>query len=136
MELNIFAVAARKKLRFASTKGLLSTEQLWDLPLTSRDGVSLDAIAIAIDEEIQALPKKSFVASKANTGKAELELRLEILKHIIDTKETEAASKAKAASNAQEIEQLTNLLEAKQLDELKGLSKEEILARMQKLQAA
>ena len=55
---NLFEVAARKKYRFDSQKGLLSVEELWDLPLQSTKSVSLDSIAIALNKEIKALGKR------------------------------------------------------------------------------
>lgn len=136
MELNIFEVAARKKIRFTSSKGALSVEQVFDLPLTSRHGDNLDSLAVAVDEEIQALPKKSFVARKANTGHAELELKLALLTHIIGVKEAEESTRLAQAANAPEIAKLKELLGNKQSEALAALTPEEIKARLKALGAA
>ena len=45
--MNIFEYAARSKIRFQSTKGELTVEQLWDVPLRSRDDFNLNAVAKA-----------------------------------------------------------------------------------------
>ena len=51
----LFITASREKLRFASSKGLLTTEDLWSLSLTS-----LDAIYIVLsDEKDKGILKKS-----------------------------------------------------------------------------
>ena len=58
---NMFEQATRNKLRFESTKGPLSVEQVWDAPLTSRNGFSLDDIAKQAKRELDALSEESFV---------------------------------------------------------------------------
>lgn len=69
--MNIFELATRQKLRFASAKGDLTTEQLWDLPLLisspTRDvKVDLDTLARSINHELKAQAEESFVSTKAN----------------------------------------------------------------------
>jgi len=47
--MEMFAFATKKKIRFETSKGLLSVEDLWDLPLTSDNGrPNLDDIAKGI----------------------------------------------------------------------------------------
>ena len=52
---NLFLQATREKFRFESSKGDLSVEQLWDLPLTSRTGFDLDTVAKAVNKFVGAL---------------------------------------------------------------------------------
>ena len=48
----IFMKATQKKLRFDSTQGLLTVEDLWDLPLTGTNKkANLDDIAIGLDSD-------------------------------------------------------------------------------------
>ncbi len=44
---SMFEYATRHKLRFTSSKGELTVEQLWDAPLLSGDGFNLNNIAKA-----------------------------------------------------------------------------------------
>ena len=76
--MSIFEKASKAKLRFSTSRGQLSTEDLWDLSLES-----LDQIAVAIDKALETAGKKSFIG-KRDTTNTTLELQLEILKHIID----------------------------------------------------
>lgn len=124
--MNLFEIATRKKYRFASLKGELSTEQLWDLPLTSKSGFDLDSIAKSINKELKAQAEESFVETSTNPRRGELEAKLEILKHIIGVKQAEIAAANKRAANAQERQKLESLLARKNDQELEGLSKEEI----------
>lgn len=98
MTTNIFEQASRMKLGFQTTKGQLSVEQVWDLPLTSKIGQpNLDALAIGLDEQLGTKKKISFVDSGA-TGDPTVQLRFDIVKHIIDARlsENKAASEAAA----------------------------------------
>lgn len=42
-----------QKWRFPSKRGVLSLEDLFDLPLTKNNGVNLDAVAIEINNQLQ-----------------------------------------------------------------------------------
>lgn len=136
--MNIFELATRQKLRFASAKGDLTTEQLWDLPLQNtsptRDvKVDLDTLARSINHELKAQAEESFVSTKANPLKAQLELKLEIVKHIIADKLAAAEKAKKASDNRAERERLMDVLKRKQDQELENLSPEEIQKRLDAL---
>lgn len=136
--MNIFEQATRKKLRFASAKGELTVEQLWDLPLlitgNTRDvRVDLDTVARMVNHELKAQTEESFVEAKTNHLKALLELKMEIVKHIIADK-LEAAEKArKALDDRAERERLMEVLRRKQDQALEDLSPEEIQKRLEAL---
>ena len=132
--MNIFERASRGKLRFGSTIGQLSTEQLWDLPLTSKgDRPNLDAMARGVFHELKGLEEASFVEGKPDPRKADLELRLELLKHVIAVKLELKAAAEKAAENAERKRKLLNALAAKDESLLQGMTKEQIEAEIAKL---
>ncbi len=131
--MNIFELASRQKLRFPSTKGDLTTEQLWDLPLTSRTGCDLDSVAKVVNQYLKGVSEESFVAVKVSPAKAGHELRLEIVKHIIAVKLASADDAKKRSENAAERELLTGILHEKNNEALKALTPEEIQARLSKL---
>lgn len=134
--MNIFERASRNKLRFSSSVGELTTENLWDLPLTAKgDRPNLDTLARAIHAELKDLDEVSFVNVKPNPRKSDLELGLDILKHIIEAKLTAKAAAEKAAENAERKRKLLAALDAKQEAELVGMSKEQIEAEIAKLDA-
>jgi len=66
----IFEKATQEKFRYPSTKGLLTTEQLWELPLTAKSGFSLDDVAKAVNAELKAIDTESFVATAPNPATA------------------------------------------------------------------
>jgi hypothetical protein len=122
---DIFEKASRVKLRFASSRGLLSVEDLWDLPLQAagpRD--SLDRIAIDLNETLSK-SSVSFVDAKSEVGVADA-LRFEIVKHIIGVKIAERDNAANERAKAMKKQQLLALLEKKQNEKLEGASEDEI----------
>ena len=125
--MNIFEQASRKALRFQSNKGELSVEDLWNLPLTSTKTSSLDSIAVQCHKQGQISEKISFV-TPPSTGNSDDTLRLEILKHIIDVKQTENAASKVAADNKAKKARILQLIAEKQDDALAGKSEAELLA--------
>jgi hypothetical protein len=132
--MNIFERASRAKLRFPSSVGDLTTEQLWDLPLTAKnERPNLDFLARAIFSELKSLDEGSFVTLKPDPRKIDLELRLDILKHVIAAKLEDKAAAEKAAENAERKRKLLSALASKEEAELAGMSKEQIEAEIAKL---
>lgn len=119
----MFEAASRLKLRFASQVGQLSVEDLWDLPLTSATKPNLDAIAVELNRQLKGT-EESFVS----TGKknAVLELKFEVVKHIIDVRVTENQAKIDERNRQERKAQIADLIEQKKSEGLKALSLEEL----------
>lgn len=132
--MNIFERASRAQLRFDSTIGLLTTEQIWELPLTAKgERPDLDKLARAVNSELKSIEEGSFVNITPDPRKSDLELRLDILKHVIDAKLTAKAAAEKAAENAERKRKLLSALASKEEAELSGMSKDQIEAEIAKL---
>ena len=133
--MNLFEIATRKAIRFPSIKGELSTEQLWQLPLTSKVGVDLDTLAKAINKELKSTEEESFVATNSNPRRNDLQVKLDILKHIIGVKQEEIAAATKRQANAVERQKLQELLARKNDQALEALTPEQIAAKLAALDA-
>lgn len=132
--MDIFERASRAKLRFASPVGDLTTEQMWDLPLTAKgERPNLDAIARAVHGELKSIEEGSFVVSTPDPRKTELELKLDILKRVIASKLAAKAAAEKAAENAERKRKLLAALASKEEEALAGMSREQIEAEIAKL---
>ena len=55
-----YKLATQQKARFQTKRGLLSTEQLWDLSLNE-----LDELAVSLENEYKESGKKSFLVAKS-----------------------------------------------------------------------
>ncbi|MDI6103154.1 hypothetical protein QLQ12_31520 [Actinoplanes sp. NEAU-A12] len=131
--MTIFEKATREKFRYPSTKGLLTTEQLWELPLTAKSGFSLDDVAKAVNAELKAIDTESFVATETNPAKATLETKLEVVKHVIAIRLAEDEAAKAVAAKKLEKEKLLAVLGRKQDAVLENLTEEELLARINNL---
>ncbi len=134
--MDIFERASRAKLRFASSVGDLTTEQMWDLPLTAKgDRPNLDSLARGVFSELKSLEEGSFVTLTPDPRKVTMELALDILKHVIAAKLEAKAASEKAAENAERKRKLLSALASKEEAELVGMSKDQIEAEIAKLDA-
>ena len=124
----LFEKASRAKLRFSTTRGDLTTEQLWDLPLQSKTGVSLDGIAVALHEQISTT-SVSFVTAKTSANEL-IELAFEVVKHVIQVKKTEMAIKVQAQERASKAQVLKDLIEQKKGEALGQKTVEELEAEL------
>lgn len=131
---NVFEYATRTKLRFASTKGDLTVEQLWDVPLRSTDGFNLDAIARAANKAFKDATEESFVATTKTPAATRLEMTLDVVKSIIATKLADEERAKKRAENKAEKEKLLRILAEKQDGKLSDLSEKELQKRIAALE--
>jgi len=128
---NLFEIAARRKFRFTSPTGALTTEQLFDLPLTSTTGkANLNAVAISLAEAIDQAGARSFVSSaSANPGRVELEQKLEVVKLVIATIEGENAARADERAKREELARLDEAIAAADARELGAQSAADLRAK-------
>lgn len=133
-EINIFEYATRNKLRFASTKGELSVEQLWDVPLRSTDGFNLDAIAKGANKAFKDATEESFVTTTRTPAVTRLELTLEVVKNVISTKLADEEMAKRRAENKTEKEKLLRILAEKQEGRLSELTEKELQKRIAALE--
>jgi len=128
----MFEKASRLKLRFQSTAGMLTVEDLWELPLTRTSGTSLDSIAKAVNKELKDTAEESFVTT-ATAANTELALKLDILKYIISVKLQEAENRKTAAEKRERKAHIMQLIADKQDEELRGKSLEDLQKELDQL---
>ncbi len=112
MEKNLFLIAAKKKYRFESSKGELTTEQLFDLPKQSTRGASLDEVYRKIKSQIK--DSEGLFESTNDRVQIELKNKLELIKEIASIREKENEQKIKMAK-IKEIDALIAEHEEKEL---------------------
>ncbi|MBD9511558.1 hypothetical protein IB265_32910 [Ensifer sp. ENS10] len=134
--MSIFETASRKKFRYSSNRGELTTEQLWDLPLTSNNSFNLNIVAKTIANELKSAEDESFVAESADPAKTLLSEKLDVVKSVIATKIAEKKAAEKRAADAERRKKLVEALAIQEDKALASLSREEILKQLQEIDNA
>jgi hypothetical protein len=123
--MNYFKQASREKLRFLTSQGNLSVEQLWGLRLTP-----LATIIRGIKKQLKKEndDELSFLDGNATSTDKTMELRFNVAKEIyVEMKEEKDAVKTEAAKK-EHNEKIMALISKKQEGELEGKSVEELTA--------
>ena len=128
-QINLIEQGIRQRVRFESSQGLLSTEDLYGLPLEQPEKVrqpvaNLDSIAVELDNQLQST-SKSFVRTKSKDATL-TELKLEIVKHIIRVKKAEKDATKLANQNAAKKQQVLELIHQKKNESLASMPVEEL----------
>ncbi len=127
----MFESASKMKLRFETVNGNVTTEDLWDLPLTSAKNASLDTLAKDLNRAIKNSDEQSFVTQPSAVSTVQT-LKFEIVKHVIAFKLAAAETKAKRAENKVEKEKILRVIAAK---EAANLENEDLEALRQRVAA-
>ena len=123
----MYKEASRQKLRFQTSKGLIPTEQLWDI----KDLNELDTLAVKLQEECEAAKGKSFLATKSKEDKT-IKLKFDIVLDVLTTKLEEAAAQRERASVKEHNEKIYDLIAKKKDEKLMSASLEELEAMVKK----
>ena len=123
---NIFETASRLKLRFSTDVGLITAEDLWVLPLTSETKVNLNGIAKGLSKELRDSNEDNFVGEKTKNTTI-LELKLDIVKHVIDVRIKEADMKKSASAKKEQNQLILSIIAKKQNEALENKSIEDLL---------
>ena len=126
MENKMFEIATRKKLRF-NFKGLKSVEELWDLSLTD-----LDSIFKGLNSEFKKSQEESLLETKSEEDKL-VELKIQIIKYIVNVKKEEKAAKQSAKENAAKKQQILAILNQKEAEDLQNKTPEELKKMLREL---
>ena len=118
MERNMFEVATRKKFRFPFN-GMISTEDLWDLPVEK-----LDTIFKKLTKEKKADDEESLLTPA--TTDTDLADRIEIVKAVVAYKLAVAEKAAKVAETKRKNQRIMELIAKKQDEALANLPVEEL----------
>jgi hypothetical protein len=117
-EKNIFEEASRIGLRITSSRGVITVEDLWEIPLTDTSSFSLDTIAQKLSQDLDLATTKSFVHHKTNKARDKIKLALDIVKHIIEKRLEEQNQKELEIAKSFRNEKIKAIIAKKQDEKL------------------
>lgn len=124
--MDLFEKASRLKLRFASKKGTISTEELWDLPLTQ-----LDSLYVDNNKKLKETQEDSLLAT--TTSDPELQLRVKLIKHVFEVKIAENQAKKDAKDRLAKKAHIMEIIERKQDEHLSSKSIDDLRKELDEL---
>ena len=117
---NIWVECLKNKFRF-EFKGLISTEDLFDLTLAD-----LDAIYKNLKKEESDLQGDSLLENDEDTKVREVEVKIEVVKAVFDMKKAEIARAERALANKAQKDKILAIIEDKENQELSEKSIDEL----------
>jgi hypothetical protein len=126
----LFEMASQFKFRYPY-KGMITTEDLWDLT-----PAQLDTVYKTLNKELNAAQEDGLIVTKsADEGVKANELRnkLEIVKHIFTAKQQAVELRRIAAENATKKQRIMEIIAKKQDNALENMSEEDLLKMLNEL---
>ena len=126
----LFEMASQSKFRYPY-KGMITTEDLWDLSLSQ-----LDTVYRNLSKELKDIDEDSLISTRsADEGVKANELRnkIEVVKYIFNAKQQAAELNRMAADNAAKKQRLLEALARKQENALENMSEEDLLKMLNEL---
>lgn len=135
--MELFMKASKLSLRFETSRGHLSTEDLWDLPLVSTvNRTNLNTIAQGLNRILKDDTNVSFVETATIADPNHTQLKFDIVKAIIDFKLAENKKRDAAKARSDMRQKVMEVIASKQDDALKNKSLDELQAMLAEEDAA
>lgn len=115
----MFESAVRNKYRFPYN-GLIDVEDLWDLSVEN-----LDVIYKALNSQLKEITEDSLLDVRTKEDK-ELDNKIEIVRHIVTTKLSEALMRANTKERKEKKQKILEIIQTKQDESLLGKSEDEL----------
>lgn len=125
---SIFEFATRNKLRFPY-KGSISVEDLWDLSQKQ-----LNEVYKILKKELKLVSEEESLMSLGKDDPyIELNIKIEVVKHIFNVKKVEAQQREDAVIKAEKKHRILDILAKKQDDSLNNMSEDELIKMLDEL---
>lgn len=128
---NMFEMASQLKFRYP-WKGMITTEDLWDL-----NQGQLDAVYQALSKELKVCQEGDSLLSAKPTNlfdkERELTAKIEVVKYIFDCKQQAAELHRMEAERAAKKQHILEVLAAKQENALQNMSEEDLKKMLDEL---
>jgi len=124
----MFEKAMRLKLRFETNKGILSTEDLWDLSLND-----LNTIAKKLNKKLKLAVEEDFL-KKVTKEDERLKLSFDIVIYVLNKKLEEEEKRVDQLKRKAKKDKIMEILAKKQDASLESKSEADLLKELEKLE--
>lgn len=128
---NMFEIASQYKFRYP-WKGMITTEDLWDLNMNQ-----LDAVYQALSKEMNALKDGDSLLSTTSADvfnkKQDLTTKIELVKYVFNSKQQAAELNRIAAERSAKKQRIMDILAQKQENALQNMSEDELKKMLDEL---
>jgi len=124
----MFEIATRTKIRFAH-HGTLSIEDLWDLPVGE-----LDDVFKSLNAKLRQSKEESLLNERTNAENI-LELKIQLVKHIVRTKLEEEATRLNEKVRKDKKQKIMDIMSTKQDQVLQDKTVDELKEMLDELDA-
>lgn len=131
---NLFMRASRRAWRFPSSRGELTVEQLWHMPLLAKNNFDLNTVARELNQAVKALGEESFVDMNVNVDRTDAEGKLMLVKQIIAVRQAEQKAAEQRVQRADQRRKILDVLERRDHEELTNASREDLLKKLAELE--
>lgn len=116
--MDLFAKVVKMGLMFKTVRGLVTPQQLWQMPLSGNNGYNLDQVSREVLAEMNTKSESLVTVAKVDVQN---ELRVEVLKFVIEDLQSELARKEKAKKTRERNQQIAAILERKENASLESM---------------
>jgi hypothetical protein len=122
----VFEQAVRKKYRFPSPQGELSTEEIFDLPLTSSNNrANLDDIARSLNKQLKSGNDVSFVNPDKKSD-PEIQAKFDLIMYVIKLRIAENEAALKQKENAAKRQKILAIMSDREDESLRNMPLDEL----------
>jgi hypothetical protein cdifQCD-6_20935 len=122
----MFEIATRSKIRFPY-KGMITVEDLWDLPITE-----LDTVFKKLNTQMKKSQEESLLDVRSKEDET-IELQISIIKYIVNVKKNEQISRAAAKEKNEKKQMILQIMEERKAKEIESMSTEELRKMLDEL---
>jgi len=120
MTMEMFARAAKVKLRFDIPGGYISTEDLWDLSLED-----LNSLCKSLNKKIKEFEEEDFLEGP-KSGERTIKLKFKIVLNVLEAKKAHKEKCEKVVERKAKKQRILEIIEKKQGESLEGKSEDEL----------
>ena len=126
---DLFKKATKQDITYNTSKGVLTLNDLWKIPLESKSttAITLDSILVSLDTELRKeTTSTSFISKTSSSSSSKVQLAFDVAHEILKERLVDKKALEETLVESQRKARIKELIAEKKEDNLKNLSIEEL----------